>query len=81
MLKKFASWITIFALLVIIFQGCAKPPPPPPIDPGEVDVAWGEAQAAKAKLESLEKERDMLKAELEEKENELERAKKCADGN
>lgn len=81
MLKKFASWLAMFAIATVMFQGCSKPPPPPPISPNEVDKAYEEAMAAKENLESLENERDMLKAELQEKQDELEQAKNCAEGN
>ncbi len=81
MLKKFVYWLTIIAILTLIFQGCSKPPPPPPTDPAEVDAAYEEAMEAKANLESLEKKRDMLNAELQEKQAKLDRAKACAEEN
>lgn len=79
MLKKFTTWLMILAILTIIFQGCSKPPPPPPVGVDQVDKAYEDAMDAKKKYEDLEKERDMLKAELKEKQDKLDAAKKCAE--
>ncbi|OQY29465.1 MAG: hypothetical protein B6244_03570 [Candidatus Cloacimonetes bacterium 4572_55] len=79
MRKKFISCLILFALFAFIFQGCTKGPPPPPIGADEVDGAYREAMEAKENLESLEKERDMLNADLKEKQEKLDRAKECAE--
>ncbi len=81
MLKKALTWVAIFAISTVMFQGCAKPPPPPPISPSEVDKACEDAMAKKKDLESLEKQRDMLKAQLAEKQARMEKSKQCAESN
>ena len=80
MLKKLTSLVVMFAIMFIMFEGCSKPPPPPPVSVDEVDGAYNKAMEAKQKFESLEKERDMLKAELKEKQDKLAKAKNCAEG-
>ena len=80
MLKKLASWIMIIAFTTVMFHGCSKPPPPPPVSVNEVEEAYNDAMDAKAQYDALEKERDLLKAELKEKQDRLDTAKNCAEG-